>query len=237
VELSKIRALTFDIGGTVFDWFGTVVEEVQRVAARQGAKVDAPRFANDWRRGMFALLQEVCRGARPAANSDALHREALDIVLGQHETLALSRAERDELNLVWHRLRAWEGAQMGIEQLRRRYTVAVLTVLSLASAVSSSKRNGIGWDAVISCEFLHYYKPDARAYHEALDLLGVRPDEAIMVSTHFDDLSAAQAAGLHIAYVSLPRKHGGDDLGHPRPKAPITVEAEGFLELARQIAP
>ena len=33
-DLSKIKALTFDVGGTVFDWRGTIQKEVTRLAAR-----------------------------------------------------------------------------------------------------------------------------------------------------------------------------------------------------------
>ncbi len=40
VDLNQIKVLTWDIGGTVFDWRGTVQEEVSRLAKEQGADID-----------------------------------------------------------------------------------------------------------------------------------------------------------------------------------------------------
>ena len=61
-ERDRVRLLTFDVGGTVFDWHSTIRDEVSRIAADKGARVDAGRFANAWRRGMFEQLAEVRRG-------------------------------------------------------------------------------------------------------------------------------------------------------------------------------
>lgn len=61
-DLSKIKALTFDVGGTVFDWRGAIQKEVTRLAAEQEADVDVTQFATDWRRWMFATLARVRSG-------------------------------------------------------------------------------------------------------------------------------------------------------------------------------
>ena len=37
-DLSQIKALTFDVGGTVFDWRGTIEDEVRQLAQQQGAE-------------------------------------------------------------------------------------------------------------------------------------------------------------------------------------------------------
>ena len=79
-ELSGIEALTFDIGGTVFDWRGTIEDEVRRLAEARGADVDVRQFATDWRRGMFAMLARVRTGRAsldergPASSPDARRR-------------------------------------------------------------------------------------------------------------------------------------------------------------------
>ena len=160
-DLSQIKALTFDVGGTVFDWRGTIEDEVRQLAQRQGADLDVPQFATDWRRGMFAMLARVRSRELPWMNADELHRRVLDDVLADHTALTLSESERDDLNEVWHRLRAWPDAPAAIERLRSRYTVVVLTVLSWSIVVDCSKHNGIDWDGILSCEFLGDYKPDA----------------------------------------------------------------------------
>ena len=201
-DLSQIKALTFDVGGTVFDWRGTIEDEVSQLAQQQGAEtLDVPQFATDWRRGMFAMLARVRSRELPWMNADELHRRVLDDVLADHTALTLSDSERDDLNEVWHRLKAWPDAPAAIERLRSRYTVVVLTVLSWSIVVDCSKHNGIDWDGILSCEFLGDYKPDAPAYHAGVRLLRLEPSQAMMVAAHPGDLGAAMAAGLRSAFV------------------------------------
>ena len=202
LDLSQIKALTFDVGGTVFDWRGTIEAEVRELAKQQGADgLDVSQFATDWRRGMFAMLARVRSHELPWMNADELHRRVLDDVLDKHTALTLSESERDDLNEVWHRLNAWPDAPAAIERLRSRYTVVVLTVLSWSIVVDCSKHNGIDWDGILSCEFLGDYKPDAPAYHAGVRLLRLEPSQAMMVVAHPGDLGAAMAAGLRSAFV------------------------------------
>ena len=200
-DLTKIKALTFDVGGTVFDWRGGIEREVSRLAAEQDADVDVSQFATDWRRWMFVNLARVRSGELSWRNADRIHRDVLDDVLDKHTGLSLSASERDELNEVWHSLSAWHDAADAINRLRSRYTTIVLTVLSYAIAVDCSKHNGIIWDGILSCEFLGHYKTDPEAYQTALGLLRVEPSEAMMVAAHERDLLAAQAIGMPTAYV------------------------------------
>ncbi len=200
-DLSNIKALTFDVGGTVFDWRGAIQDEVRRLAAEQNADVDVTQFATDWRRWMFQRLARVRSGELPWVNADQIHRSVLDDVLDKHSALSLSESERDDLNEVWHRLSSWPDAADAIQRLRGRYTTVVLTVLSWSIVVDCSRHNGIDWDGILSCEFLGHYKTDPEAYLTALKLLRVEPSQAMMVAAHTGDLGGAKAAGLRTAYV------------------------------------
>jgi len=227
VDLSQIRALTFDVGGTVFDWHHGIRDEVTRLASERSVEVDAPQFANDWRREMFMQLGQVRSGALPWMNADELHRRALDVVAPNHAALGLSDSDKDELNTVWHRLEAWPDFPEVLPRLRTRYTTTVLTVLSFAIVVDNSKHNGLSWDAITSCEVFDHYKPDAEAYHAGVKLLGVAPSEAMMVACHPGDLNAAAAAGLHTAYVPRPTESGDASAAAPFP-GPSGDDAPGF---------
>ena len=200
-DLTKIKALTWDVGGTVFDWRGAIQAEVGRLAAEQNAEVDIIQFATDWRRWMFQRLSLVRSGELPWMNADQIHRQVLDDVLEKHSTLTLSESERDDLNEVWHSLSSWPDAADAIKRIRGRYTTVVLTVLSWSIVVDCSKYNGIGWDGILSCEFLGHYKTDPEAYQAALRLLRLEPDQAMMVAAHKNDLRGAKAVGLRTAYV------------------------------------
>ena len=200
-DLSNIKVLTWDVGGTVFDWRGAIQKEVHRLAAEQNADVDVTQFATDWRTWMFQMLTRVRSGELPWMNADQIHRRVLDDVLEKHSTLSLSESERDNLNDVWHRLSSWPDAADAIQRLRGRYTTVVLTVLSWSIVVDCSKHNAIDWDGILSCEFLGHYKTDAEAYLTALRLLRAEPSQVMMVAAHTGDLRGAKAAGLHTAYV------------------------------------
>lgn len=235
VDLHTIKALTFDVGGTIFDWHHTIRAEVEGIAQARGVEMDCASFTNNWRWRMFELLGQVRNGDLPWMNADELHRRALDDMIEQYPALDLTTTERDALNQVWHRLRVWPDAPQALEHLRRRYTVVVLTILSWALVVDSSKTADITWDGILSCEFLGHYKPDPEAYHAGVRLLGIKPHEAMMVATHPGDLRAAKAAGLHTAYVPRPGERGEGNDPDLSPQPDFDVNATDFPGLARQL--
>ena len=234
-DLDRIKALAFDVGGTVFDWHSTIRDEVSRLAADRGVEIDAPQFTNQWRFGMFQHLGRVRSGELPWMNADALHRLALDDVAKDHPSLDLSEADRDELNTVWHRLNIWPDFPQALDALRSRYTVVVLTVLSWSIVVDSSKRHSLSWDGILSCEFLGHYKPDKEAYLAGARTLGVAPEQVMMVAAHPGDLRAAMAAGFSSAYVPRPGERGEGNDGDLSPQDDISVNATDFPDLVRKL--
>lgn len=235
LDLSSIKALTFDIGGTVFDWHSSIRDEVDRLAIARRVEVDSAQFANEWRREMFEMLAKVRNSELPWMNADQIHRRVLDDVAPRYPALELIGSDLDELNQVWHHLNVWKDAPQAIERLRSRYTVVVLTVLSWAIAVDSSKAGGIEWDGILSCEFLGNYKPEAPAYHAGVKLLGIQPNEAMMVAAHHGDLRAAIRAGLHSAFVPRPGERGeGNDL-ESEPQPDFDINSKDFADLANQL--
>ena len=68
----NIEALTFDVGGTVFDWQTAVRTELTAICDERGVNIDVPQFALDWRRHFFEILGEVRHGDRDHAGADAL---------------------------------------------------------------------------------------------------------------------------------------------------------------------
>ena len=234
-DIGNVQALAWDIGGTIFDWHHTIRDEVAAIAEAQGAELDAAAFTNQWRFTMFRRLALVRRGDLPWLNADQLHRRVLDEVLEDHPQIQLNFAERDELNQVWHRLRCWPGSAEALEALRSRYRVTVLTVMSWAIAVDSSKHNGISWDGILSCEFLGHYKPEREAYQTGARLLGLEPGQVMMCAAHKGDLKAAAAAGMPTAYVPIPGERGEGNDPDLSPDPSFTVNATDFPDLAKQL--
>ena len=237
MKIPGVKALTFDVGGTVFDWRGAIETEVQRLSDVQGVNVDPRQFATDWRVRMFEELELMKSGELPRMNADGLHRRVLDEVLDKHDALELSASERDELNQVWHRMKTWPDVVDAIHKLRGAYTTTVLTVMSYAIAVDCSKLNGLSWDGIMSCEFMDHYKKDPEAYQQGAKLLGHKPEEVMMVATHAADLMGAKNAGLKTAYIHV-EEEWIDVFPTPEPVHPLAefdVNAHSWAELVEKL--
>ena len=167
---SRIKALTFDVGGSVFDWQTPVIAHVGQLAAHHSVELDAHEFAHRWRRRFFAVIAEIRAGKRTKMNADEIHRHLLDGVC-EHYALPATDADKDELTWVWHAMGVWSDVPEALERLRTRYKVTILSVLSLSILVDSSKHAGISWDGMMSCEFLTHYKPEPESYRQGAALL------------------------------------------------------------------
>jgi len=231
--MNRVKALCFDVGGTVFDWKNTAREQVQALATERGETIDSDAFASDWRGEMFRIHGQVRQGDLPWINSDEMHLRALDHLMSRYPLLA----EIDRTSLVrstWHHLRAFAGAPEAISRLRSKYTVVVLTILCWQNIVNSSKEANIQWDGILSCEFLGYYKPSLQAYRKGVSLLGREPAEAMMVAAHRGDLAAAQATGMRTAYVGVPEEDNMANFGQAGDSA-FDIEADGFEALCKAL--
>lgn len=232
--MENVKGLFFDVGGTVFDWKNTARERIQELAAAGAQTIDGEAFAYDWRAEMFKVHAQVRSGNLPWMNADGMHLRALDNLTEKYPLLsAIDR--RSLVKSTWHHLNAFAGAPAAIDRLRTKYTVVVLTILSWESIVNSSKAARVQWDGILSCEFLGYYKPSLQAYKKGISLLGLQPTEAMMVAAHEGDLTAAQAAGLHTAYINVPEKDIIDDVFEQPEKTSFDVEATDFEDLCRKL--
>lgn len=226
-----IKALTFDVGGSIFDWQTATRQAVRTLADARGAAVDDAAFAMTWRRRMFEELARVRSGELPWQNADQLHRAVLDELADAHPQLELSAGDRDELNRAWHRMGVWDDVPEALGKLREHYVVSILTVLSLSIVVDSSRHAGIDWDAYLSCEFLGAYKPDPSVYRTAARLLGAKPEEVMMIAVHPGDLLAAQRAGLKTGYVKPKLWEPGAE----GPTDAFDISADDYGALARKL--
>jgi 2-haloacid dehalogenase len=232
------RARAFGVGGTIFDWRSAVVGAVSELAAIRGVDVDANQFATEWRVGMIAQLEAIGLGRAPFMNADAMHRRVLDEFDDRYPELGMRRADREALNLVWHRLKAWPGIPDDLHRLRQRFVIAPLSVLSVAIIVDSSRINGITWDAVLSCECLGHYKPDTTAYTKGCELLGLHPSEVMMVATDPGDLRSARDAGLLTAYVEPKADEPDIVRGSSKTKpGEFDLSVASLSELTEQLCP
>ncbi|MDG2114014.1 MAG: HAD-IA family hydrolase [Actinomycetota bacterium] len=232
-ELAQVRALAFDVGGTVFDWQGATQAAVGELAVARSADIDVAAFCLEWRRDMFAQLARVRRGQADPMNADGLHRFALDSLGERYPTLQLTDADKDSLVEAWHSMDSWPDFRPALARLRTRFSVVVLTVMSWSIAVDCSKRNDLHWDGILSCELLGAYKPDPPAYEAGARVLRLEPNQMMMVASHPADLRAAMDVGYRSAFVTARHDEpGGTDDGNPED---FDILADDFTGLADQL--
>jgi 2-haloacid dehalogenase len=235
VPAPKVRALVFDVFGTVVDWRGSLIREGHLLGRRKKLKVDWEAFADAWRAGYRPAMARVRSGELPWTKIDDLHRMILDGLLAKFGIRGLSEDEIVRFNHAWHRLKPWPDAKAGLTKLKRRHIIATLSNGNVALLVNMTRHAGLPWDCILSAEVVRHYKPDPETYLGAADLLGVRPGELMMVAAHKDDLHAARACGLKTAYVTRPREYGPAGKVDVSREPAFDVHARDFNDLARQL--
>jgi len=229
---ASIRALVFDVFGTVVDWRGSIIREGQALSAAKGLQVDWRAFADAWRQGYQPAMARAMRGEIAWANIDSLHRGILDQIRPRFGLGELGEDEVEQLNLVWHRLAPWPDVLAGLQRLKARFVISTLSNGNVSLLVDMAKNAQLPWDCVLSAELFGKYKPDPAVYQGAARLLGVAPDALLMVAAHPSDLAAAQRAGLRTAYVSRPLEWGEGGYREPVGDVRFDLVAADFVELA-----
>lgn len=230
----SVKALAFDVFGTVVDWRSTVIREGRALGRAKGLDVDWAVFADAWRDGYGPAMNRVRTGELPWKTIDELHRLILDGLLERFAITGLDEAAKDDLNRVWHRLDPWPDAVEGLTRLKSRFIIASLSNGNVALLVNMAKHGGLPWDAVLSAELAGRYKPDREVYLKAADLLGLEPDAVMMVAAHKGDLRAAAKAGLRTAFVPRPRERPNRQIDLSV-DGEFDVSAEDFVDLASKL--
>jgi 2-haloacid dehalogenase len=232
---TTIKALAFDVFGTVVDWRSSIIREGEELGRRKQLRIDWAAFADAWRAGYHPAMDRVRRGDLPWMALDQLHRLILDGLIEQFGVEGLSEHGIDHLNRAWHRLDPWPDAVEGLSRLKQRYVIATLSNGNVALLVNMAKRAGLPWDAVLSAELAHHYKPDKEAYLTTARLLGLEPRQVMMVAAHKNDLHAARSAGLRTAFVPRPLEHGPGANIDTIPDPEFDLAAADFLDLAHKM--
>lgn len=227
--LEGVRALTFDTGGTVLDWHRGIGAALAQAGARRGLQADWAAMTNEYRR---RALKAMTRQVRPDFNIDDVHGRVLDELAHEKGWSSLTAEDREDIRLAWHRLDAWPDFAPALARLRRRYVVASFTILSTALIVDVSRRNGIDWDCVVSCEMIGSYKTNPEAYTTCARWLGLQPHEIVMVACHNADLLAARKVGFRSAFVRRPDEWGAAGPPDPNPDPAHELAVDSFGELA-----
>jgi 2-haloacid dehalogenase len=229
--LPTLKALFFDVFGTLVDFRSGVAREAERLLKPQGIRLDWPAFADAWRGEYQTGMEEVRSGRLPFCRLDVIHRRNLDRILPRFGLEKLDEAMRAELNLAWHRLDAWPDVPEALLRLRAKFLIAPVSNGNISLQVDLARRNGFLWDAVLGAEVAGDYKPKPHVYYASAEAFALPPEACMMVAAHSDDLVAAAACGLRTGHVARPNEHGPGK-GETGPKVPVDVAAADLLQFA-----
>ncbi len=229
-----LKAIAFDVQGTCADFYQPVLRAGDAINRGKGLAINWAEFSTEWRNLYRMTLDEVIEGKRPWMRVDNIYREALDVLLKKHGP-DFTRQERDELNAVWSSLDPWPDAVEGLTRLRRRFTTTTLSNAGMAAVVAIVKHAHLPFDAILTAELAKSYKPAPAVYQLAVDFLGYRPDQILMVACHKYDLRAARAFGMRTAFVARPLEFGPDGRPDIAPESGFGCCVDSFTSLADQL--
>ena len=233
--MEHVKALFFDVFGTLVDWRGSIAREARAILSPRGSANDWEGFADAWRGQYQPAMDEVRSGRLPFSKLDVLHRRNLDVILKDFGLDDLDESARANLNLAWHRLDAWPDTKPGLARLRTKFLIAPCSNGNISLMVDLARRNGLVWDAILGAEIARDYKPKPAVYLAAAAAFDCEPQETMMVAAHAPDLAAAAATGLRTAFIARPDEHG-EGKGESRASVPVDLSAASLTALADQLA-
>ncbi len=230
----SVKALFFDVFGTLVDWRTSIAREAELVLEPLGFSLDWTAFADAWRDQYQPAMEEVRAGRIPFSKLDVLHRHNLERILPRFGIAGLAEDSARHLNRAWHRLDAWPDVPPGLARLKRRFMLAPVSNGNISLMVDLARRNNLPWDAILGAEVAGDYKPKPRVYLAACEALDLPSSECMMVAAHSRDLSHAVACGLRTAHVARPNERG-PGRGEPAPTVPVDFAASSLEDLAAKL--
>jgi len=210
----RVKAVTFDVFGTVVDWRSSIARELNLLADEKEISIDGAEFASAWRSLYQPSMSKVRSGELPYERLDVLHRRNLDRVLEQYGIDQLSEPEKVHLNQAWHRLDPWPDVVQGLVRLKERYIIGTLSNGNVSLIVNMAKHSGLPWDCILSADNFHHFKPDPEVYLGAIELFGGVADQVMLCAAHNGDrrlrpLIVEQTRTHRLHHRSIPPKVWG----------------------------
>lgn len=233
MKFKDVKALTFDTGGTILDWHTGFVDALTSVGLDRGIDKDWDSLAKEIRLGSLARVLDQGKDEPPKYNIDQAHRAVLNELLDAHDLDVFTDTDRRSIAYdAPHNFSCWPDFPAVLPKLRTQYMCVSFTILSYRLIIDTARKNGLVWDAVLSCEGIGKYKPLPEAYLTVASHLQLDPEQCCMIACHNFDLDAAKAQGYKTAFVRRPMEWGGAPPAGRDPHPHHDLIVNDFPELA-----
>jgi 2-haloacid dehalogenase len=201
-KLTAVKALTFDLFGTVLDLSGSLTPFIARFLEAKGARVAPARFWEQWR--YRQRIEQYQDNIMMLGHSGYLEtaRRAFVYTLALNQIQA-AKEEVKKFMPAWQELSPFPEVVPGLEKLKTRFKLVALSN-GEPQFLDHLAKNRIRWnfDEVISVQVAGAFKPHPGVYLRAASLCGLEPAECLMVSANSFDVMGARACGFRGAYVN-----------------------------------
>lgn len=196
----KIKAVFFDFMGTCLDWH----ESITGSLPSRFTEARRSRLALDWRQAFFDEILARYNARLPQEDIDETHRRTLTRLVSSQthcSEVTLTKDEAETAVRAWHTMAPWQEVKEALRNLRTTCECFVLANGTTRLQLDLVHSSGLQFDMLFSSELLQMTKPDAGIYHRAMQLVGVQPNECVMVAAHAYDLTAAKLVGMRTVYI------------------------------------
>jgi 2-haloacid dehalogenase len=231
---TPVKALFFDVFGTLVDWRSSIAREAETILKPLGHNLDWLAFADAWRGEYQPGMEEVRSGRQPFAKLDVLHRRSLERILPQFHLQGLSDETLRDLNLAWHRLDAWPDVPAALARLAQKFWLAPVSNGNISLMVDLARRNNFPWDAILGSEIAGDFKPKPGVYLAACAAFDLKPEQCMMVAAHSNDLAVAAKLGLRSGHTARPDEYG-PGTAERAPTVPVDLAAANLADLADKL--
>ncbi len=233
--ISGIKALTFDTFGTVVDWRSSIINDLSAWGRTRGLDTDWAAFTDEWKTAYKPGMAKVRKAEWPWTTIDGIYRRALNEMAPRYGLDKLDEASLQHINRVWHRLLPWPDAVAGLQRLKKKFLISTLSNGDVDMLANMAKHGGLPWDVILCGQVFRHFKPDPEIYLGAIELLGCKPHEVMMVAAHNDDLRHARSHGMRTGFVLRPTEYGPQQKTNLKAAEDWDVIVNDFGELADEL--
>ena len=203
MEKSDIKALTFDLFGTILDLGGSLTPYIAEFLKAKGADVSADRFWDQWRaRQRIEQYQDTLVMLGHSGYLETVRR-AFVYTLNLNG-IQTSGEEVQDFMGAWDKLSPFPEVLPALERLKSRYQLVILSNGD-PHFLDHLAKNRVRWDFddIISVTDVGAFKPHPAVYrYAAIRRLRLDVSECLMVSANSFDVMGAKVCGYKSAFVN-----------------------------------